>query len=124
MTTPKEDAVRNNAIFDLQERIEEECSYKTIVKVWNEYLEENLYEDRFYPMQDFEAVCGDSFKKLFPKLVFDFSFDSDGFWIQNGKIHSGNIRAYYRYVVEHDLDSFVEWVYDNNYQEKLGLEVE
>ena len=93
MKTPKADAVRENALLDLQEQIENECFYTDVVKVWNEYLEENLYEDKFYPMQDFETVCGDSFKELYPKIVFDFSFDADGFWIQNEKIHSGSHSA-------------------------------
>lgn len=124
MTTPKADAVRENALFDLQERIEEECTYSDIIEVYNEYLENNQYEGQFYFMQDFESICGDSFKELFPKISFGFSFESDGFWTQNNMIHSGNIRTYYHYVVKNDLDSFIEWIYDNNYQEKLGLEVE
>lgn len=124
LTTPKADAIRENALLDLQEQIENECYYKDVVRVWNEYLEENLYEDKFYPMQDFEVVCGDSFKELYPKIVFDFSFGADGFWIQNGKIHSGNIHTYYDEVIAYDIDNFTAWVYDNGYQEKLGLEVE
>lgn len=75
-------------------------------------------------MQDFEDICGDSFKKLFPKLSVEFSFDSEGFWFQSGKIHSGNIHKYYDEVVAYDIDNFTAWVYDNDYQEKLGLEAE
>ena len=124
LTTPKADAVRESALLDLHEQIENECYYKDVVRVWNEYLEENLYEDKFYPMQDFEVVCGDSFKELYPKIVFDFSFGADGFWIQKGKIHSGNIHTYYDEVIAYDIADFTAWVYDNGYQEKLGLEVE
>ena len=75
-------------------------------------------------MQEFERVCGDSFKKLYHIITWDFSFDADGFWLQNGKIHSGNVGIYYNNVIKFDIDCFVEWVYDNAYQEKLGLEVE
>lgn len=124
LTTPKADAVRENALLDLRERIEDGCTYRDVIKVYNEYLEDNQYEDLFYPMQDFEDICGDSFKKLFPKLSVEFSFDSDGFWFQGGKIHSGNIHKYYDEVVAYDLDNFTAWVYDNDYQEKLGLEAE
>ena len=124
LTKPKSDAVRENALLDLQEQIENECYYKDVVSVWDEYLEDNLYEDQFYHMNDFEHVCGDSFKKLFPKLSVDFTFDSEGFWFRNGKIHSGDAATYYSNVVKYDLDEFTAWVYDNGYQKKLGLEVE
>lgn len=121
LTTPKADAVRENAILDLQERIEEECTYRNIIKVYNEYLEDNHYGELFYWMKDFEKVCGDSFKKICPVLSWGFSVESDGFWIRGGKIHSGNIGTYYHDVVKYDMNSFAEWVYNNDYQEKLGL---
>lgn len=124
LTTPKADAVRENALLDLQEQIENECYYKDVILAYNKYLEDNHYTETFYQMQDFEDICGDSFKKLFPKLSDEFSFDSDGFWFQGGKIHSGNIHKYYDEVVAYDIDNFTAWVYDNDYQEKLGLEVE
>ena len=124
LTTLKMDAVRENVILNLREKIEEECTYRDVIDVYNEYLEDNRYEEQFYLMQDFEDICGDSFKKLFPKLSVEFSFDSDGFWFQGGKIHSGNIHKYYDEVVKYDLDNFTAWVYDNDYQEKLGLDVE
>ena len=124
LTVSKADIIRQSILFELRERIWEECTYRDVVKVYNEYLEDNQYEGLFYPMNDFEDIFGDSFKKLFPKLSPDFSFDSEGFWVKDGKIHSGDVNTYYDEVVEYDIDNFVEWVYDNGYQEKLGLEVE
>ena len=117
------DAVKKHMIEELKNQIEEECYYKDIIRLYNEYLIKNGYEEVFYQMQNFEAICGDSLKKLFPKLAFDFSFDSEGFWFRNGKIYSGNIHKYYDDIVKYDMDSFAEWVYNNDFQYKLGLEV-
>lgn len=119
-----QNAVRENDLLYLREQIEQECTYIDVVAVYNEYLDDNQYEGRFYPMLDFENVYGDSFKELFHRVAIDFSFDSAGFWIQSKKIHSGNIHKYYDEVVKYDIDAFIEWVYDNDYQEKLGLEAE
>ena len=57
------------------------------------------------------------------KLAFDFSFDSEGFWFRNEKIYSGNVHKYYDEIIRYDIDSFAEWVYNNDFQYKLGLEV-
>jgi hypothetical protein len=119
----KMDAVKKHMIEELKNQIDEECYYKDIIELYNEYLIENGYEEVFYQMQNFENVCGDSLKKLSPKLAFDFSFDSEGFWFRNGKIYSGNIHKYYDDIVNYDMDSFAEWVYNNDFQYKLGLEV-
>nr|DAE83105.1 MAG TPA: hypothetical protein [Caudoviricetes sp.] len=115
---------RNKKMNKLAEKIDLEVTYDDLIPVWNEYLEDVSYEEQFYDMSEFEELVGDSFQKIFPKLADGFSLYDQGFWFLNGNICSGSESDYYDEVIKCGLNDFADWVSENGYEYKLGLDEE
>ena len=115
---------RNKKMNKLAEKIDLEVTYDDLIPVWNEYLEDISYEEMFYDMSEFEGIVGDSFQEIFPQLADDFSLYDQGFWFLNGNINSGSDSDYYDEVIKYGLNDFADWVSENGYEYKLGLDEE
>lgn len=108
----------------LEEKIDLEVTYDDLIPVWNEYLDDIAYDEQFYDMSEFEELVGDSFQEIFPKLSDGFSLYDQGFWFLNGNINSGSDADYYDEVIKFGLNDFADWVSENGYEYKLGLDEE
>ncbi len=109
----------------LAERIDLlEVTCDDLIPVWNEYLDDISYDEQFYDMSEFKELVGDSFQEIFPQLADGFSLYDQGFWFLNGNINSGSDSDYYDEVIKYGLNDFADWVSENGYEYKLGLDQE
>lgn len=74
----------------LQELLANEYSSYGIIQLWNTFSMNESYDDQvIYHMSEFEEVCGDSFKEIYPSLD-EFNYNDKYFTVND----LGNINSY------------------------------
>lgn len=86
----------------LQELLENEYSSYGIIQLWNTFSMNAVYEDLIiFHMSEFEDICGDSFKEIYPSLD-NFNYNDKYFTVND----LGNINSYpsAEYAIEKIVD--------------------
>ena len=104
------------------EFIRDNYSRSDIINFWNKYCEaEDNEEQIVYPMEQFVAMCGDSFQDIFPKII-RFSVD-DMYFTDNGLIYT---YADESHVLEKviNLVDLLPWLVENPQDDKMKVYIE
>lgn len=105
----------------LQELLENEYSSYGIIQLWNTFSMNEGYDDQIiYHMSEFEEVCGDSFKEIYPSLD-EFNYNDKYFTVND----LGNINSYpsAEYAIAKIVDyEMLEAYMSSNISEYLSVE--
>ena len=106
------------------EFIRDNYSRSDIINFWNKYCEsKNNVGEIIYPMEQFTAICGDSFQDIFPRIIRFFVDDMYFKKTNTGLIYTyeDELQVFERVIKFYDL---LTWLLENPQDDKMKTYIE